>query len=84
MQVSAGNVTKARSVVEKGRLRNPGNELLWMKAVSCKTILVTSHHHLTLLSNLSCQVKMEAEAGLPDIAKTVLARALQVSDSLSS
>ena len=24
------------------------------------------------------QVKMEAEAGLPDIAKTVLARALQV------
>ena len=83
MQVSAGNVTKARSVVEKGRLRNPGNELLWMKAVSCKTILATSHH-LTLLSNLSCQVKMEAEAGLPDIAKTVLARALQVSDSLSS
>ena len=82
MQVSAGNVTKARSVVEKGRLRNPGNELLWMKAVSCKTSLVTSHH-LTLTSNLSCQVKMEAEAGLPDIAKTVLARALQVSDSLS-
>ena len=38
-QVSAGNVTKARSVVEKGRLRNPGNELLWMKAVSCKTFL---------------------------------------------
>merc|ERR1719357_2137423 len=33
LEVSAGNVTKARSVVEKGRLRNPGNELLWMKAV---------------------------------------------------
>ena len=32
-QVTAGNVTKARSVVEKGRLRNPGNDLLWMKAV---------------------------------------------------
>ena len=32
-QVAAGNVTKARSVVEKGRLRNPGNDLLWMKAV---------------------------------------------------
>ena len=82
-KVSAGNVTKARSVVEKGRLRNPGNELLWMKAVSCKTFSMTSFH-LTLMSNLSCQVKMEAEAGLPDIAKTVLARALQVSNSLSS
>ena len=34
LQVTAGNVTKARSVVEKGRLRNPGNDLLWMKAVS--------------------------------------------------
>ena len=33
-KVAAGNVTKARSVVEKGRLRNPGNDLLWMKAVS--------------------------------------------------
>ena len=33
-QVAAGNVTKARSVVEKGRLRNPGNDFLWMKAVS--------------------------------------------------
>ena len=51
-QVSAGNVTKARSVVEKGRLRNPGNELLWMKAVSCNTLLVTSNP-LTLHSNLS-------------------------------
>ena len=26
-------MTKARSVVEKGRLRNPGNDFLWMKAV---------------------------------------------------
>ena len=38
-QVTAGNVTKARSVVEKGRLRNPGNDLLWMKAVSIFILL---------------------------------------------
>ena len=64
-------MTKARSVVEKGRLRNPGNDFLWMKAVSIFT-------QETLSFDKVNQVRMEAEAGLPDIAKTVLARALQV------
>lgn len=32
-EIKQGNVTKARSVIEKARLRNPQNPELWLKAI---------------------------------------------------
>ena len=44
LEYRAGRVTKARSVLEKGRLKNPKNDELWLEAVRIENQNVATHN----------------------------------------
>ena len=50
LELREGNVTKGRSVIEKGRLRNPQNDRLWLRAVRMEAKYGQKEQAMALMS----------------------------------